>query len=154
MSGTKRFISSVVSIFLFISIHTPAHASELDSCGLGKTLEYNENGDEVCTPMYWTIDSSYDTFDTTLFSYLAADSTDSPDVYELSVELSCRNSKNFNVYVWGDDDLYAWTNNRGVGTALMTFDLPIKGPMTVRKYIFFSPNWWLNLSIKQNGDLI
>ena len=122
MSGTKRLISSVVSIFLFISIHTPAHASELDSCGLGKTLEYNENGDEVCTPMYWTIDSSYDTFDTTLFSYLAADSTDSPDVYELSVELSCRNSKNFNVYVWGDDDLYAWTNNRGVGTALMTFD--------------------------------
>jgi hypothetical protein len=39
MSGTKRLISSVVSIFLFISIHTPAHASELDSCGLGKSLE-------------------------------------------------------------------------------------------------------------------
>jgi hypothetical protein len=117
----KRIIVSAVSALLVVTISSPVQASENDECGFGRTWDF-EVEEDVCIPMRWTLDFSSDSFDNMLYSYLTADTSDSPDVSEISIELNCRNAKSFNVYIFGDDDLYAWTNNRGIGTALMTFD--------------------------------
>jgi|LakMenEpi03Aug12_release.lakeMendotaPanAssembly.Ray.scaffolds.fasta_scaffold181497_4 hypothetical protein len=117
-------ITSALVFCLFLSVLTSpsVRASEYDDCGFGQTLDFDENYNEICVPSRWILDGSNDSFDRVLFSNLMADSTDSPDVSEISIELNCRNSKHFNIFIWGDEDLYAWTNNRGIGTALMTFD--------------------------------
>lgn len=122
MSRFKSVAVSLISAFLVIAVSSPVQASEIDSCGFGQTLDYDENWNEICIPTRWLLDFTDDSFDATLFSYLKADTTSSPDVEEISVELNCRNSKFFNIYVWGDEDLYALTDNRGIGTAFMTFD--------------------------------
>jgi len=122
MSNIKKFSVSLASVFLFVACSNPVQASQWDDCDFGFTAIGSENGNEICSPTQWVVDYSNDSFDSMLFSYLMADTTDSPDASDISVELNCRNSKSLNVYVFGDEDLYALTNSRGIGTALMTFD--------------------------------